>query len=41
MTLIAQFSDTHIREPGRVAYGRVDTAAFLRRAVRSLQALPQ
>ena len=25
MTLIAQLSDPHIREPGRIAYGRVDT----------------
>ncbi|MBP6814434.1 MAG: phosphodiesterase [Burkholderiaceae bacterium] len=41
MTLIAQLSDPHIREPGRIAYGRVDTADYLRRAVASLMALPQ
>ncbi|MCX7273455.1 MAG: phosphodiesterase [Burkholderiales bacterium] len=41
MTLIAQLSDPHIREPGRVAYGRVNTADYLARAVRTLIALPQ
>ena len=41
MTLIAQLSDPHIREPGRLAYGRVDTAAYLARAVAALGALPQ
>lgn len=41
MTLIAQLSDPHIREPGRVAYGKVDTAAYFRRAVAALDELPQ
>lgn len=41
MTLIAQLSDPHIREQGRLAYGRVDTAAYLARAVAALAALPQ
>jgi Icc protein len=41
VTLIAQLSDPHIREPGRVAYGRVNTAEYLHRAVHSLLALPQ
>jgi 3',5'-cyclic AMP phosphodiesterase CpdA len=31
--LIAQLSDTHIREPGTLAYRRVDTAPYLARAV--------
>jgi 3',5'-cyclic AMP phosphodiesterase CpdA len=33
MTLIAQISDMHIKPEGALAYGRVDTAAFLARAV--------
>lgn len=41
MTLIAQLSDLHIREPGRLAYGRLDTAPFLRAAVEAIGALPQ
>jgi Icc protein len=31
--LIAQISDTHIKPEGSLAYGRVDTSAFLARAV--------
>ena len=31
--LIAQITDTHIKEEGALAYGRVDTAGFLARAV--------
>jgi len=31
--LIAQLTDTHIKPAGEAAYGKVDTAAFLRRAV--------
>src|SRR5262245_9072071 len=31
--IIAQISDMHIRAPGQLAYRRVDTAAFLARAV--------
>ena len=37
--LIAQLSDTHIVAPGRLLYRRVDTAAFLARAVAKLNAL--
>ena len=40
-TILAQLSDLHIREPGQLVYGRVDTAAFLRQAVASLQRLKQ
>lgn len=35
-TLIAQISDLHIKPPGQLAYGRVDTAAALKRAVHAL-----
>lgn len=34
--LLAQISDLHIKPPGRLAYDKVDTAAFLRAAVASL-----
>lgn len=34
--LLAQISDLHIKPPGRLAYGKVDTAAFLRATVASL-----
>ena len=37
--LIAHLTDTHIKLPGKLAYGRVDTAAMLCRAVASLNAL--
>jgi 3',5'-cyclic AMP phosphodiesterase CpdA len=37
--LIAQITDTHIKLPGRLAYGRVDTAAMLERCVAELCAL--
>lgn len=40
-TLLAQLSDLHIREPGRLAYGRLDTAPYLRRAVQSILHLKQ
>ncbi len=40
-TCLVQLSDTHIREPGRLAYGRIDTAAFLRQAVQGVADLPQ
>ncbi|MEJ8840290.1 phosphodiesterase [Ramlibacter sp. AN1133] len=39
--MIVQLTDLHIREPGRLAYGRIDTAPYLRRAVRSVLALRQ
>ncbi|MFG1466224.1 phosphodiesterase [Xanthobacter sp. DSM 24535] len=38
--LIAQITDTHIRMPGTLAYGVVDTAAYLEKAVAHLNALP-
>jgi 3',5'-cyclic-AMP phosphodiesterase len=34
-----QLSDTHIREPGQLAYRRVDTAGYLKRAVESIQSM--
>lgn len=37
--LIAQISDLHIKAPGELAYGRVDTAAALERCVAALNAL--
>jgi 3',5'-cyclic-AMP phosphodiesterase len=37
--LIAQLTDTHITLPGRLAYGVVDTAAFLARAVAEIERL--
>jgi 3',5'-cyclic AMP phosphodiesterase CpdA len=40
-TLLVQLSDLHIKKPGSVAYGHVDTAAFLRQAVESVGRLPQ
>ena len=40
-TFLAQITDPHIREPGRLAYGRIDTTPYLRRAIDSLLALPQ
>ena len=40
-TLLAQLTDLHIREPGRLANGRHDTAPFLRAAVQAIEALPQ
>lgn len=36
-----QLSDTHIREPGRLAYRKLDTAPYLGRAVKAIMALPQ
>jgi 3',5'-cyclic AMP phosphodiesterase CpdA len=40
-TLIVQLSDTHIREPGRLAYGRLDTAPYLKQAVEAINRMPQ
>src|SRR5215469_10345531 len=37
--LIAQITDLHILPPGRLAFGRVDTAACLARAVARLRTL--
>jgi 3',5'-cyclic-AMP phosphodiesterase len=41
MTLLAQLTDLHIRERGRLAYGRIDTAPYLRQAVDSVLRLKQ
>ncbi|ALM87037.1 phosphodiesterase [Bordetella sp. N] len=40
-TIFVQLSDPHIREPGRLAYGRLETAPYLRAAVAAVNALPQ
>ena len=40
-TLLVQISDLHIREPGRLAYGRINTAPYLERAVAAINRLPQ
>nr|WP_315425636.1 phosphodiesterase [uncultured Albidiferax sp.] len=40
-TLLLQLSDLHIREPGRLAYDRLDTAPYLQQAVDSILRLPQ
>lgn len=40
-TLLAQLTDMHIREPGRLAYGRLDTAPYLRVAVATMMQLKQ
>lgn len=40
-TLLLQLSDLHIREPGKLAYGRIETAPFLTRAIDSILRLPQ
>ena len=36
--LIAQISDLHIKAPGQLAYGKVDTAAALQRCIETLNA---
>lgn len=40
-TLLLQLSDLHIREPGKLAYGRLDTAPYLERAIDTVLRLPQ
>lgn len=40
-TLLAQITDLHIREPGQLAYRRLDTAPYLRAAVAALGRLRQ
>ncbi len=35
---IAQISDLHIKAPGQLAYGRVDTAKALQRCIATLNA---
>ena len=37
--LIAQITDTHIKQPGRLAYRRVDTAGMLKACVEAIMAL--
>ncbi len=37
--ILVQITDTHIEEPGGLAYGRFDTAASLRRAVDAINAM--
>ncbi len=39
--LLAQISDTHIREPGQLCSGKVDTASALAKAVAKLNGLPR
>ncbi len=41
MICLAQLTDTHIREPGRLAYRRINTADYLASAVTALMSLPQ
>ena len=40
-SFLVQLTDLHIREPGRLAYGRIDTAPYLKRAVQSVLRLRQ
>lgn len=40
-TFLYQVTDLHIREPGRKAYGRLDTAPYLKRAVETIARCPQ
>ncbi|RYF21141.1 MAG: phosphodiesterase [Comamonadaceae bacterium] len=40
-TILLQLTDPHIREPGRLAYGRIDTAPYLAQAVATIGRLPQ
>lgn len=40
-TLLLQLSDLHIREPGRIAYDRLDTAPYLQQALDSILRLRQ
>lgn len=40
-TLLLQLSDLHVREPGKLAYGRIETAPYLERAVETVLRLPQ
>lgn len=40
MTLIAQISDLHLRRPGQLVEGRIDTAAFLEVCVKRINNLP-
>ncbi len=39
--MLVHLTDLHIREPGQLAYGRIDTAHFLRRTVQAVLTLAQ
>lgn len=39
--MLVQLTDLHIREPGRLAYRRIDTAPYLQRAVQTIVRLRQ
>lgn len=41
MTTLLQLSDLHIRAPGKLAYGRIETAPYLKRAIETILKLPQ
>jgi len=41
MTILVQLTDLHIREPNKLAYGRLDTAPYLRTCVESVLRLRQ
>ncbi|MGH8814617.1 MAG: metallophosphoesterase, partial [Advenella sp.] len=41
MTILVQLTDLHIREPNKLAYGRLDTAPYLRNCVESVLRLRQ
>lgn len=41
MTLIAQISDTHIRQPGEPIEGKVDTFGHLVTCIDRINVLPQ
>lgn len=40
-TLLVQLSDLHIREPGRLAYHKINTADYLQQTVAAIAKLPQ
>lgn len=40
-TLLLQLSDTHIREPGLLAYGRINTASYLIQTIDAIKRLQQ
>ena len=40
-TLLVQLTDMHIREEGRLAYGRLNTAPYLQKAIAKVLTLPQ
>ena len=41
MTHIVQLTDLHIREPGQLAYGRINTAPYLERSIQAVRSLRQ